>query len=295
MREYFKNRIRQLNEIDNLEASLKITLVLFVFSNWVTGDRWEYFTPVLILAALALVLPGFYKSKYLWYSVAFVFILKTISEWWFQDNHLFVNTYWAISIAFALSFKDVKKVLAANARVMIGLIFLFAIVWKFLSPDFISGSYFHFTFLTDIRFIEEATLFGDVSRSEIGSNIIKLNEFENASIEQVTLTSSSRIKGLTRLVTWHTVVIELLLAILFLLPARLRLSRYRNYFLVGFVLTTYLAMPIHSFAWLIIAIGISQVRDDEWPDKAILIACLPVTLIYQYVPFMQWLSDYFNK
>jgi len=295
MREYFKNWIRQLEEVDNLEVSLKITLVLFVFSNWVTGDRWEYFTPVLILAGLALVLPGFYKSKYLWYSIAFIFILKTISEWWFQDNHLFVNTYWAIAIAFALSFKDVKKVLAANARLMVGLVFSFAIVWKFLSPDFISGSYFHYSFLTDVRFIEEATLLGDVSRSEIDSNIRKLNEFEAAGTDQVELASSDRIKSLTHLITWHTVVIELLLAVLFLLPARLRISRYRNYLLIVFVLTTYLAMPIHSFAWLIIAIGISQVKDDEKPDKAILIACLPVMLIYQYVPFMQWLSDYFNQ
>jgi hypothetical protein len=292
MKEYIKGRFQKIGEVDQVETSLKITLVLFLFSEWIRGDSWQFFAPIVILAGLGLILPNLYKKKYLWYILAFTFTLKTVSEWWFQDNHLFVNTYWVIAIAFALSFKDFNEVLAKNARMMLGLVFLFAIVWKFISPDFISGAYFHYSFLTDIRFSEEASLLGNISREDISNNISKLHEVGSVSIESTTLTSSDAIKTMTQVITWHTIIIELLLAVLFLLPHTFKLSRYRNYVLIAFVLTTYLAMPIDTFAWLIIAVGISQTQTNEKTDRAILIACLPITMIYKYVPFMQWLVDY---
>ena len=286
------NAFNFLSTADSIDLALKISLVLFLFSEWVGGEDWQYKTPIIAQSGLALVLPGLHKHKIIWVLLALIFIIKTIDNWWVQDNHLFVNTYWAVTVAFALSFKEVPKVLAENARIMLGLVFLFATIWKFLSPDFISSAYFHYTFLTDVRFMEETKIVAGLSRADIVSNISAMSKIASES-EAVsnTLQSNASIAMAAKFVTWHTIMIESLLAILFLIPLRFKLSRYRNYLLILFALTTYLAMPIHSFAWLLIAVCISQTRKHEKIDRALLIVCLPVMLAYKYVPFMQWIAD----
>lgn len=293
MKNHLKSTIQLLSDIDPFEFSLKATLVLFLFSEWVVGDDWRFMTPILILSALGLIIPNLYKNKYLWYILAITLLLKTIGNWWTQDNHLFVNLYWVIAIAFALSFKDSTRLLTQNSKVLIGLVFLFATVWKILSPDFSSGAYFHFTFLTDSRFAEESKILGDQSSSDFAENINMIRKVATNEIATGALKSNDSIKFSTKLITWHTIIIEFLLALSFLLPTRFKLTSYRNLILLLFALTTYLTMPIHSFAWLIIAIGISQTQEKEKLDKSLFILSLPIMLIYKFVPFMQWIAEAF--
>ncbi|SNT25427.1 hypothetical protein SAMN05421640_2974 [Ekhidna lutea] len=277
---------------DPIEFALKATLVLFLFSEWVTGDEWVYMMPIMILSAFGLMVPGLHKNRIVWYILSIVFILKTNSQWWTQDNHLFVNMYWVITIAFVLSFKNWRQLLVKNSRAIIGLVFLFATIWKVLSPDFMSGSYFHFTFLTDSRFVEESDILGDLSQADLASNIRSLKESALSNeATQAALITNQKIRSVTKLITWHTIIIESLLALLFLLPQRYSITRYRNYLILVFALTTYLVMPIHSFAWLLIAITISQTGEDEKMDRFLLILSLPLMLIYKHIPFMQWIAD----
>ncbi|WP_421762803.1 hypothetical protein [Ekhidna sp.] len=283
----------KIGSIESMDLALKATLVLFLFSEWVVGDDWRFMAPILTLSALGLVIPELHKNKYLWYVLAIVLFLKTTANWWTQDNHLFVNLYWVIAIAFALSFKDSVGILARNSRALIGLVFFFATIWKILSPDFSSGTYFHFTFLTDSRFAEESKILGDQSRTDIAENINMMRKVASNEIETATLKSNDSIRLSTKFITWHTILIESLLALVFLLPSRFKLTNYRNYLLLLFALTTYLTMPIHSFAWLIIAMGISQTHEKEKLDRSLFILSLPIMLLYKFVPFMQWIADAF--
>src|SRR5690606_30702432 len=53
----------------------------------------------------------------------------------------------------ALSLGDPERLLSANARLMIGLVFAFSVLWKLvLSPDFMNGAFFTVTLLSDHRF-----------------------------------------------------------------------------------------------------------------------------------------------
>ena len=48
---------------------------------------------------------------------------------------------------------DTNKALAINGRLLIGLVFLFGCIWKFTASDnYIDGTFFQVTFLTDPRF-----------------------------------------------------------------------------------------------------------------------------------------------
>lgn len=289
----FSTLYHKISQLPQSELALKATLILFLFSEWISGSEWVFYIPIVILSAIGLLIKDWFKNKFIWYGLSFFFVIKTISYWWVQDNHLFVNTYWVIAIAFSLSFSNYEKILAENARVMIGLIFLFATVWKFLSPDFISGSFFHYTFLTDLRFAEESKIIAAISRADLMRNISELEQVKSGLNASALLYSNPAVKLGTQLVTWHTIIIESMLAFLFLLPGRFKASRLRNFLLILFSLTTYLTMPIHSFAWLLIAVCISQTRSGETIDRFILVCILPLMLIFKHVPFMEWLAGVF--
>jgi len=282
---------QQLLEVNFFDLALRGTLALFLFSEWVHGKEWYYSTPIFILSVLGILIPFLLRNKILWYLLSLLFVLKTIQNWWIQDNHLFVNTYWVLTIAFSLSMNEPQKVLRENARMMIGLIFLFATVWKIISPDFISGAYFHYSFLTDLRFWEESKIFGGLTLAEMKSNIAKVDQASAGGMGTAKLITNPQIMMVTRIITWHTALIESLLAILFLLPDQWKLTSYRNYLLIIFALTTYLTMPIHSFSWLLIIVAISQTHEGEKLDRVLLIACLPIMFIYRGIPFMDWIAN----
>jgi hypothetical protein len=290
MNKRIKKLFDDLGNTDPIKLSLQATLILFLFSEWVVGDDWRFYTPLYVFASLGIVIPGAYKHWVIWYGIAISMLLKTLFFWWTQDNHLFVLTYWSISIAIALSFPNPEKIIAQNGRLIIGLAFFFATLWKgFLSPDFMNGSYFHYTFLTDSRFKEEAELLSGITIQDVQNNIITASEVALDKKETVTLKTNSALRNATLLITWHTAIIEGLLALTFLWPLNKGLSRYRNFVLIAFSWTTYLAAPIHTFGWSLCGIALGQTTRDEKIDRALLLLTLPLLFIYKHVPFVEWI------
>jgi hypothetical protein len=118
-----------------------------------------------------------------------------------------------------------KPLVATNARLLIGFSFAFAVLWKgILSPDFMDGTYFHYTFLTDNRFQDFGLLFGGMEYADFAYDRQRLARLgnANAAIEFLNLRSSDQLALLATVITWWTLFIEGALAVLFLWPKQVR-------------------------------------------------------------------------
>jgi hypothetical protein len=75
----------------------------------------------------------------------------------------------------------------------------------------------------------------------------------------VTLIVTEQVRRLARVMTWFTLVMEGILAVLFLVPrASARRAVVRSVVLVVFLVAVYPAAPVIGFAWILIAMGLAQ-------------------------------------
>src|SRR5690606_27650974 len=73
----------------------------------------------------------------------------------YVPNHKHIFAYLTIAICITLFFSNTTntiKHLSFQAKYIIGLCFLFAVIGKFLAPEFLNGSFFEFTNTADPRF-----------------------------------------------------------------------------------------------------------------------------------------------
>ena len=150
IRQRFARGLAAVLEADPLDPALRATLLIFLVGPNLLGVEWHNRLLLQSAAIAGLLVPGLARSATLWCVVAALMLLKTLDHWWMQDNHVFLLTWWCLAIAIGLLLRDADRIVAFNARALVGLSFLFAVVWKaFLSPDYLSGDYFHYAFLTD--------------------------------------------------------------------------------------------------------------------------------------------------
>lgn len=74
----------------------------------------------------------------------------------------------------------------------------------------------------------------------------------------VTLASSNRLAAATLLLSYWTLLIEGAVAASFLAPKRSWLARHRDLFLMAFVGTTYIVLPVVGFAMSLCILGLAQ-------------------------------------
>ena len=292
-----KNPFESLRVDGGIDTVTRLYLLLLVFSDWVVSDQWYFKAPLRTLAIVGLVVPPLHKSRTLWNMVAGFMLLRTFENWWIQDNHVFLATWFSMAMALAIHRQRTEEILATQARLLIGLSFLFAVLWKgVLSEDFINGDYFYFTFLTDNRFWNLATLFADLDPSMIQHNVQAILSLRNmnAETEVVTLMGSDSIRLFAVLVTVWTLGIEGLLAVLFLLPPSLGVARYRHHALLVFAWTTYLAANVATFGWTLLTLGLAQTGPDERRLRVAYVLTCPLLLIYDYVPIVGALARWFG-
>ena len=274
-----------LADADPVDVATRLTLVLLVLFDWVVGTDWWLKLPIRVLAVSGLLVPGWHRQRTLWALIAAVMSLKTLGQWWTQDNHLFVLTWWCIALALCLRLPDPQQALARNGRMLVGLAFGLATLWKgFLSPDFMSGNYFHYTFLTDPRFLDFTSLLsgiGDAVHQHNREATIALGDpAKDVFVAQ--LETSRAIATSARLVTWWTVLIEGAIALTFLWPYGRGPSRYRHWTLLVFSASTYMVASVATFAWTLLILGLAQCEPRLRRTRVLYVAILLLVLLYDY-------------
>ncbi len=280
--------VREILELDVLDLVPRLTLILLITHP--ISSR----SVLTVLCAAAILLPAFYRSAYFWLLVTGAMFAGVFTRWYEVDNHVYLMTYWCLALSLSLAGNNPRRALRINARLLVGLCFLFAAFWKGISDDFLSGEFFQHTLLTDARFKNFAGVAGGVSDEAFRENAKGLAQLadHNSRLESIQLKGSPRLGSLSVALTWTTIGLEGLIALAFLCPSGYLLSRWRHALLVAFGLGTYALAPVVGFGWLLMVMGLAQCSQEQKRARAFYIITFFIIQIYS-VPwgaFAQWLA-----
>ncbi|MEM8598279.1 MAG: hypothetical protein AAGF99_00020 [Bacteroidota bacterium] len=262
-----------------------MTIVLLVLY---TLSTWYMQAGVLCLGVFALLHRPILRSALFWFAVTFILAVGHYQGWFYIDNHKYLITYWCLAIALSRLAGEPDRFLALNGRLLIGLAFLFAVVWKLISEDYMSGAFFEATLLQDPRFHGVAEVVGGASAPGLQENVQQLRTLRSFGDPSAgfSVSTGARVPLLAQVMTWWTILIEAVVTACFLWPKDRGLSRWRDATLLAFILTTYPLAPVVGFAWVLTAMATTQCdtrRFRYWPVLYTL-AFLAV-MVSAYLPF----------
>lgn len=221
------------------------------------GNEWYLRLLLHILAIWALLCPTITCYASFWFVLAgLTFVVETLLNWEWSDNHEYLYTYWYVVLGCACLSQAPDFVLRKSARLVIGLAFLFAVLRKLLSGEYLSGDTFRFLLVTDPRFFEVFRLV--TGYSEQGEVFASMRRLEPL----VLLPDNSVLVLVANVLTWWALAIELAIAASFLIPGGRITEGVRHALLMLFIVTTYPMAPVLGFAWILIIMGLSQLSAD---------------------------------
>ena len=237
---------------------------------------------------LALISPAALKRAWLWNALALLIAVRIVGDWPLADNHIYLLAYWCLAIGLASAAPLPAAALARSSRLLIGLAFAFAVIWKaFLAPDFIDGRFFRVTLLTDPRFEDAAVLIGGLSRDQIRANHEALAALPEGAVhaEPPVIVETTRLKRLAWLSTFGILAMESAVSVVMLLPSAFPTLVLRHFLLLSFCAVTYAFAPVAGFGWLLLAMGLAQCQDDWTVVRVIYLGMFLLVLFYSEVPW----------
>jgi hypothetical protein len=179
----------------------------------------------------------------------------------------------AITVSLSGFAGDAERILALDARLLVGLAFAFATVWKVaLAPDFLDGRLVRVMLITDARLERVATSIAGLDPRELAT----LRSFVSQHVDGPSFAAEppeqpQRFRRVAAIATAWTAVLEAAVAISFLCPVGWRVSRWRDGCLLVFALSTYPIVPVAGFGWLLLAQGFAQ-AEHRWARPAYVVA-----------------------
>jgi hypothetical protein len=233
-------------------------------------EVWYLRTPLIVLFAVGVVIRRWTYSASYWYVVAALLGTTVYVNWATSDNHKYLFIYAALTLCcvFSLPRQEQDDALALSSRWLIGLCMVLATAWKLANPQYLSGGFFTYELLADDRFAYVASWLGRVPAADLQANVelrelIVNGHLRGLDISTATLSTATGIRGLAIGLTVWTLLIEGLLAVLFLLPDGPRIAKVRNIALLVFGFSTYCVAPVRGFGWILMLLGLAQCREHE--------------------------------
>ena len=241
---------------------LQLTAVLVVLHE-IDTFPWSR-APERLLAMAMLFAPRLMRSKGAWITLSSLLVINNLWHWSLLVNHEYLTTYWVLACTLALYSSAPEKVLAWNGRLLIGLCFLVATIWKFLGGEYLDGSFLHLTFLLDSRLALGAYLLGGVEGDILQQNRLLFDTMQTTgNIAPQALQSSPRMAAMSLILSYWTIFIEAIVALSFLLPRPKRFVQLRYGILLLFIFTTYTVIPVLAFGALLLIMGLAQCMQDR--------------------------------
>lgn len=228
-----------------------------------SGSLASLFGKVYLAVLLGgLLLNDIVSNHWFWLTIAGMHFLWIFSAYTVADNHRYLEGYWCLAIAIALwtGGSEGSLDLALNARMLIGLCFLFAVLWKFSSTSFRNGSFFVERLLFENRFLPMALWVGGL-RPKVQIQHLEARRKLSlgiSNLEKATVTR--RLRRTSQILTWWTLGIESLLAALFLIPFP-HPDLWRVLALGLFVLTAYFWVPVPTFGQILLLMASVTLED----------------------------------
>lgn len=255
---------------------------------------WIERLPVLLLSGAGLLVPAALRSRLLWAALLAASALPLAFAWPFPDNHDYLTALFALAALCALSLPHPAAAMATSARLLVGLTFLFAVLWKLvLSPDFVDGRFFRVTLLTDGRFEDLTVLATGMSWDEWGDNDQRLGDvLAGEAADGGGFREPPGIRSLATVLTLATLLLEGGVALAFLWPPARGPSRWRDAWLLVFAAGSYSFATVRGFGWLLMALGVAQTGPDRRAARWAYVGVFALIGVYRDVPWTRWLIEW---
>jgi hypothetical protein len=258
-------------------------------------DVWWLAPFVLATACLSLALRSVRRAPLTWILVATLVAARVVVVWPLSDNHIYLLAYWCLAIGLALSSAASAATLSGSSRWLLGASFAMAVLWKaVLSPDYTDGRFFRVTLLTDDRFTDAALVFGGLSRDQMAANRAYLEPLPEGAelLDPPPFVEPPRLRVFAAAATWGGLLLEMLVALFFLLPTAARLEPARHASLLAFCVATYALAPVAGFGWLLSTMGLAHCRPNQRWLRGAYLAVFVLILLYTEFPWTAVLADW---
>jgi hypothetical protein len=290
------NSVKIANGKENM-LTLSLQMLLIVFLIYMNDNGYlSIFMPVAIIPGI--LFKEVRENKYFWVFISAMgctfYLVRDLVG--YVPNHKHVFAYVILMITIGMFYKskiDMLSFIKNQSKYIIGLIFLFAVIGKLLAPEFLNGAFFEFTNITDPRF------FGFTSQiGKVDFNLLKENEHHLAILLNTSnpdmnfiLHSADKMTKLGIILSYWTIFIEGMIAISFCLPSRFLIAKYRNVFLVIFILTTYPIATVTGFAIILTTLGfIQSLNENKFSGYSWFYLMVYIMLPLNHFPFTRLLT-----
>jgi hypothetical protein len=282
------------SDLGAAEIILRLTAIILLMRPM---GHWSVRAMTLVLAGLTLVFPRVLRAPAAWYGLALLISIRIIADWPVPDNHIYLLAYWCLALALALGARDADRVLMRSSCLLIGFAFLMAFVWKAaLSPDYLDGRFFQVTLITDPRFENATKLLGGLTAQQLDQSRQHLQPLPEGAelLDDSEFDEPQAFKRLASVSTWGLLIVEGLIAFVFLVPLRGRGVALRHIFLLLFCVVTYAFAPVAGFGWLLLTMGVALCEPGHRWLRSGYVAAWCLVLLYDEVPWswlmVKWLA-----
>lgn len=207
--------------------------------------------------------------------------------WHDADNHKYLITYWCLALSLSCRAHDTTKAVRINARLLIGLCFLWAVVWKLRTPDFLTGEYYQFAMLTDERLFSVGQLFSGMSPDVYVQNQEAMERLTaySTTFDRVSFDGAAFLRPLSLVLVAWTLLVESWIVLSYLWPTASEWGAWSRYAsLLVFIATTYAAAHVGGYAWILTIMGLAQVRVAHASWRLAYLGALALVIVYQLGP-----------
>lgn len=174
--------------------------------------------------------------------------------------------YWALALSLSC-LQGERESLTKVAHLLLGLTMIFSVFWKTLSPDYLSGDFFHFSLLYDSRFSSFTKALCRLDPAQYQVNLeaidyLKWNYKIGRDINEVLVDWNSKSYFFSKLFTYWGFVIELLIGVLFLLQFRKR-PNLKHILLLLFLISIYFIAVVPTFGMLLATMGFAIASQER--------------------------------
>ena len=264
------------------DLPLRLSLLLLLLT---PVGGWEVRPFLLLLAGAGLLSPAVLRAPVTWLLLTFLTGWRVVADWPMSDNHAYLLCYWCLAVGLSRLTPAPGSALASSARLLLGLTFAFATLWKVaLSPDYLDGTFFRVWLLVDTRFEALAQLVGGLSAQEIDASRYFLQPPPSLGEEHLpALVEPPPLRAAAAGLTWATAALEALLAIVFLAPAPGRWFALRHIVLIFFCATTYAIAPVTSFGWMLLAMGTAACPPAALRLRGAYLVCFALLVLHDAI------------
>jgi hypothetical protein len=257
----------------------RLTLLLLVLYG---EPIWQLKLPVIMAAATGLAFQNVLRARSFWLMLAILQTVTILPKAYTVDNHKLLMCYWTWVLALSV---NARHTLVFNARMLLGLCFALAVVWKLYRGEFLDGSFLHFTLLTDHRFALFAKLVLGCPDAILDENRRLVGQVVAGALPAAQLRDVPHSEVVALALSYWTLLSEAAIAIMFVAGSvSTRISYMRNALLLQFVILTYSVASVIGFGWLVTIMGLAQTTDTERKSTV----CYVLAFVLQQLFLVPW-------